>query len=249
MKRNLIHCSYHKCLTVYYMMVVSNLYNKIFRFNDGYNHFNSLVDELYERLDEYRIASVNNHALDFEKLGDDWRISRFIRDPRDLVVSGYLYHKKGTEDWCKIENPTDEEWQIVNGAVPENMLEGYSYASYLQSVSKEEGLLAEIDFRKYHFESMRKWPISDDRIILFRYKDIMGNETDVFEKIFLHYGLSWPERKIGKFLAHRLSADNKSDSSDHIRNPTSGQWKEHFTPKVEKRFNDQYGDLLEHYGY
>lgn len=249
MSRNLIHCSYHKCLTVYFIMVGSALYNRLYKFSGGYKHFNSNLDEFYRNVDHYKIASVNNHALDFTKLGDDFRISRFIRDPRDLVVSGYLYHKKGTEEWTGITAPTDQDWSIVNGAVPEGLPKDHSYASYLQSISKQEGLKAEIDFRRHHFRSMLQWPKSDDRVILFRYEDIMGNEPDVFEELFAHYGLSWPTKKLARYFGYRHSAQQKSNRTEHIRNPSSGQWKKHFTPEVERYFNERYSDLLTRYNY
>ena len=35
----------------------------------------------------------------------------------------------------------------------------------------------------------------------------------------------------------------------HIRNPTGGQWREHFGPELRRRFAADYGDLLERYGY
>jgi hypothetical protein len=249
MKKNLIHCSYHKCLTVYFIKVASAIYNRIYKFSNGYTHFNSRVDEFYKQLNDYSVASVNNHALDFSKLGNNFRISRFIRDPRDLVVSGYLYHKKGKEPWTEVKHPTESDWAVVNGATPPALPAGHSYAGYLQNVSKEEGLMAEIDFRKYHFRSMLEWPDSDKRIKLFRYEDIMGNEADVFEALFAHYGVSWPTQKMARFFGDRHSAKKKSGSMKHIRNPSSGQWKQHFTPKVEAYFMEQYEELLNKYGY
>jgi hypothetical protein len=249
MKPKLIHCSYHKCLTVYFSKVFSTLYNRIFRFSRGYRHFNSLVGDFYQDFDSYKVSSVNNHALDLKRLGGDFRITRFIRDPRDLVVSGYFYHKRGAEDWSNIADPKEKDWEVVNGFIPEGMGKGQSFSSYLQSINKEKGLMAEIDFRSNHFDSMLQWPTEDPRIKVFRYEDLLGNECDVFEDIFSFYGMSWPEKKLGLLLADRFSAKKMSGSTKHIRNPKSGQWEEHFTPKVEDYFNKKYADILKRYGY
>lgn len=243
------HCSYHKCLTVYYFRIFSSIYNKIFIISDGYRHFNSLLDEFYRESWKYKIASINNHTLDLQLLGNDFRISRFIRDPRDLVVSGYFYHKRGAEPWCNVTDPSPDDWQVVNGHLPEGMGKGHSFSSYLQSLSTEEGLLAEIDFRKYHFESMRGWPVADSRIKTYRYEDVLGNERAVFLDMFSFYGLPWVERKLGTFLAHYFSAKKQTGKTRHIRNARSNQWKEYFTPKVNDYFERHFSDILDTYGY
>ena len=249
MKRRLIHCSYHKCLTVYFGHVMEKLYNKIFMLSDGYHHFNGKLDEFYQISEKYKMTSINNHSLDLDKLGSDFRITRFIRDPRDLVVSGYFYHKSGVEPWSRIINPIDTDWIKVNGYIPKNMREGFSYSSHLDNLSEEDGLITEIEFRKNHFDSMKQWPISDSRIKLFRYEDILGNEQQVFTDILSHYGVSWLEKRIGVIIANNLSAKKQIKKSKHIRNPTSGQWKNHFTPKVKDYFEQHHKELLEIYNY
>ena len=129
------------------------------------------------------------------------------------------------------------------------MAKGQSFASYLQSLSTEDGLIAEIDFRKKHFESMMFWPAQDPRIKVFRYEDLIGKEQDVFAEIFSFYGLSWPEKKLGLWLADYLSAKKRMSKTKHIRNPQMGQWKRHFSPKVERYFENSYSGILERYNY
>lgn len=244
-----IHCSYHKCLTVYFMRVLSGLYNWVFFLSRGYRHFTSRIDEFYLDLNDFKVASVNNHPLDFDRLGPDFLISRFIRDPRDLVVSGYFYHRRGAEAWARIVDPVPEDWTIVNGSIPENMGQGHSFASYLEDLSQDEGLMAEIEFRKRHFDSMRQWPLDDPRIKLFRYEDIIGREAAVFRDLLAHYRVSALEQRLGSLLAVHFSAKKQRRMLKHIRNPAAGQWKEHFTPRVEAFFNQHYADILKRYGY
>ena len=248
MRTQLIHCSYHKCLTVYYGRVMAWLYNRILRFGPGYRHFDSRIDDFYRDSPSYRIASINNRAIDLGRMSD-FRISRFVRDPRDLVVSGYFYHKRGAEKWCNFIGPTNDDWQALNGCVPEQMRKDQSYSAFLQSLGQEDGLIAEIDFRRNHFDSMLQWPADHPNIKLLRYEDILGNEQDVFADILSFYGLSWPERKLGVMLAKRFSAQGRGSMKKHIRNPKAGQWQEHFTPKVSNYFEQRYGELLERYGY
>lgn len=244
----LIHCSYHKCLTVYYRRVMHAVFNRCLPWN-GYRHYNSHLDDFHAGFREHRVASVNNRALDPERLGR-FRISRFIRDPRDLVVSGYFYHRRGAEAWVNVEAPTAEDWYFANGHVPEGLRAGggVSFAQYLKSISKEDGLLAELEFRRYHFESMAGWPEQHPDIITFRYEEILGDEARVFKRLFAFYGLSALERALGSFFARRYAL-RRMTADVHVRNPASGQWREHFTPRVRAAFDARYAGLVKQLGY
>jgi hypothetical protein len=249
MGRNLVHCSYHKCLTVYYRRVMDGVFNRCLPFSGGYRHHNSDLAAFWNDLDSRRVASVNNRALDLDRLGE-FRLTRFIRDPRDLVVSGYFYHRRGAEPWCTIEDPTDEDWDFANGRIPDGLrAAGGSFASYLQSLSEEDGLLAELEFRRPHFESMTGWPDSHPDILLFRYEEILGRELEVFRTIFDHYELSFVERRLGLFFARRHSLARQRARDPHIRNPASGQWRKHFTPRVTDAFNAEWAGLVDRLDY
>ena len=155
---HLIHCAYHKCLTVYFRRVMDAVFNRCLPWSAGYRHFNSHLHDFLAGYGDLRVASVNNRALEPDSLGP-CRISRFLRDPRDLVVSGYFYHRRGAEPWVTMANPTDEDWYFAAGVVPEGLrAAGGSFADYLQAIPEEEGLLAELEFRASHFESMARWP-------------------------------------------------------------------------------------------
>lgn len=248
-RTNILHCSYHKCLTTYYVRVMDATYNKWLRWSRGYRHFNSRIEDFYEHLGTLRIASVNNHRLDFERLGD-FRLSRFIRDPRDLVVSGYFYHKRGAEDWTRIAGPRQQDWAEVNGIAPAGMAsQDESFSDYLQSLPEEDGLVAEIEFRERHFKSMGQWPEEHPNVLTYRYEEILGHEEQVFAELFEFYGLAAIERRLGMHFVRKFSARNRSKTDRHIRNPNPNQWRKYFTPKVKRCFNQRHGDLLKQLGY
>jgi hypothetical protein len=247
-RTHLIHCSYHKCLTVYFKRVMDAVFNRCLWWSGGYRHFNSHLEDFYDGFSRLRVASVNNRALDLERLGP-FRISRFVRDPRDLVVSGYFYHRRGAERWVRIDNPGADDWYFANGAVPEAVRESRSsFAAYLQSVSKEKGLLAELEFRRHHFESMAMWPDEHPDIATFRYEEIVGSEARVFAELFEFYGLSPLERRLGAWFVNRYSL-RKVGSDAHVRNPAAGQWREHFTPRLKQEFDARYASLVQKLGY
>lgn len=242
-----IHSSLHKCLTMYYIRVMGALYN---RFRPGptrYKHYEALREEFYANLHRHRIVSGNGFAVDIRRLPEDFRIVRFVRDPRDLVVSGYLYHRRGAEPWFRTVSPTAEYWAPIAGNVPEGMPAGTSFAQYLQGLSVEDGLSAEIEFRKHHFDSLRQWP-NDERIRLFKYEHIVGNERAVFGEIFSFYELPWYERRAGMWLADRYAARHRR-FDPHVRDPRPGQWRGYFTSSLSEAFERQHGDLLDRLEY
>jgi hypothetical protein len=243
-----VHCSNHKCLTVYYKRVMGGLLNDTLRNKHGsYHHFNSEVDKFWAEHSRYRVASVNNQVLDLDRIPHA-RISRFVRDPRDLVVSGYHYHRRGAESWCNIIDPCDGDWSRVNGTVPESLAHGESFASHLQRVDVESGLIAEMDFRRRHFDSMRAFP-QDPRILTMRYEEIIGNERWAFGRLLRHYDMTWRERWIGTHLAAQHQETGQSGDNQHVRDPRPGQWRQLFTPRVTAAFVERYGDLPAVLGY
>ena len=245
----LVHCSYHKCLTVYFNRVMNMLFNRLLPWTGGFQHYNSHLQAFYEGFKSFRVASVNNRVLDLDRLGD-FRLTRFVRDPRDLVVSGYFYHRRGAEDWVRLNAPQPQDWYFANGTIPEGLREhGGSFADYLQEVPEEEGLLAELEFRGPHFESMTAWPADDPRVLLLRYEDILGSEDAAFQQLFEFYEMSSLERGLGLKLANRYSLGGRGGKDTHVRNPSSGQWRKLFTPRIQSVFDERYGALVKQLGY
>lgn len=242
------HCSYHKCLTMYVRRCFDKAVRIAYPLSGSYRHFFHRIDDFYRNCNEYNISTISGSNINLD-LFEDIKVSRFIRDPRDLLISGYFYHKRSAEDWCNHINPEDLDWGIVNGAIPKAIPKDTSFSQYLNKVSIEEGLLAEIEFRKYHFKNMLNFNDSDSRVQTYRYEEIIGNEEHIFNKIFSFFEIPPIAKKISSHYVKKYSATSILNKSDHIRNPNSGQWKKYFTPKVEDRFNEKYTDLLIKLGY
>ncbi len=243
-----VQCGYHKCLTVYFKRVSRKAAFWTNPIAGGFRHFFHRLDEFYADCQLQTLSSISGNCLDLNRFSDI-RAVHIIRDPRDLLLSGYYYHKRAAEDWCEYINPSDEDWAIVNGVVPAALPEGMSLSAYLNQASVEEGLAAEIEFRKHHLQSMLQWPTDDPRVMTVRYEDILGNEVEVFKKIYDFYGFPLRTRLAARLFADRYSAKSKHRKSSHIRNSQFGQWKETFTPELTRLFEENYGELLGKYGY
>lgn len=243
-----VQCGYHKCLTMYFRRLSKKTAHWDNPITGRYRHFFHRVDEFYRDCALYNISSVSGHCLDLDRF-EDIRVVHIIRDPRDMIVSGYFYHKRAGEPWCDYVNPTDNDWSIVNAPVPEALPADTSFAEYLNAVPLEEGLESEFDFRRNHFASMLEWPTEDPRVLTVRYEDIVGDEANALGRIYEHYGAAFYTKMAARMYANRYSLKSERRLSSHIRNPKKGQWRDLFTPELTKRFRDRYGDLLEKYGY
>ncbi|MEM7450154.1 MAG: sulfotransferase domain-containing protein [Pseudomonadota bacterium] len=241
-----IHATLHKCLTMYYLRVMEGTLNRPWR-KTRFEHVESIQGLFYNYLKARRVISCSGFAVDTTRLGKDFRIVRFVRDPRDLIVSGYFYHRRGAEPWFRFRGPTDAYWSAINGRVPADMPSDVSYAEYLESLSVEDGLLAEMEFRGAHLDSLRDWP-DDERIRLYRYESILGNERETFEDIADFYELTRGEKARMGRLARRHRSARRTDDP-HIRDPRPGQWQSHFTPRVTRHFDREFADLLPLLGY
>lgn len=243
-----LHAGYHKCMTEFTKRVYRLIGRVPLRPRVSFEHFFHRLDAFYNHCTRQTICSLSGHAVDLDRFADI-RVVRVVRDPRDLLVSAYHYHRRGAEDWCRLPDPVEADLWAVNGAVPSGLRGGESLRDYLQRVPLQDGLAAEFEFRRHHLESMRAWPLDDPRVRLFRYEDMLGNEAATFWKIVRFLRLPAWTPPAAAWLARRHAADARGGKPGHIRNPASGQWREHFGPQLRRRFAAEYGDVLERYGY
>ena len=87
--RRLVQCGYHKCLTMYFRKVFGRTLRNPLVGLGNFTHFFHRLDEFYRRCEGFSLASISGHAIELERF-EDVRVTRFVRDPRDLLVSGYF---------------------------------------------------------------------------------------------------------------------------------------------------------------
>ena len=247
----IVHFSYHKCLTNYYNRIFREL-SLIHGFRN--HHFNSRIKEFHSvvtRPNQTGVYSVNNHSdFDFETL-PNYRGSHFIRDPRDLIVSGYRYHLWTTEKWV---NNYNYPWErIFKNPLFTTHVESeeshfpnsISVRDYLNSINQEKGLIVEMLIRQNHFRQLEEWNYKNPLVMELKYEEIIGNEIECFKKLFHHYELDPKISKIGLNLVEKYSLKNrKKSSTSHVRHGGANQWKTEFSELHENVFNQLYPTLL-----
>ena len=247
-----LHFSYHKCLTVYYNRVISTLAREFgFPYFEHFYISNSALRSELRQSQHPRIFTLSmSEDVCFEGF-PDYRGSCFIRDPRDLVVSGYRYHLWTKEPWCR-EPFQGWEW-VTRHPVFEQYIESNrrkhpttaSYQEYLQTLTSEQGLLLEMIWRQSDFSQMRNWNYNNPKVLVQRYDKVIGQEQAAFKALFEHYQLHPALQARGLQLVEKYALKNQArGQSSHIRSGSTRQWPAEFSPLNQKVFKQLYGQLL-----
>jgi hypothetical protein len=169
--------------------------------------------------------------------------SHMLRDLRDVVVSGYFYHL-----WTK------ERWATV----PQAKYQKRSYQQYLNTLSQNEGIHAEIDRLAEYVSDrrMREWNYGDARFLELKYEDVFGNEERGFRRLFEHYGFTPQAVNASVKIATSFSFDKLVASKttherkkSHLRSGQPGEWRTTFDEDHKRHFKEVMGDVLVLTGY
>jgi hypothetical protein len=158
-----------------------------------------------------------------------------IRDPRDMVVSGYEYHKRTQEPWCLMPDP---------------QFGGISYQEFLRSVDEHEGLMAEITWVAHHSAAaMAAWSYDQPEFLELHYEDAIADEHRVFEQVFRWLHLNDTAIQMGMEAVDRLTLKRGGAVPNHGRSGKPGEWRERLAPDHIAHFKDLMGDLVVRTGY
>lgn len=232
-RRLILHCCHHKVGTTWFRNILSQIAREY-----GLAFQSCNQNELRQNTDIF----LQNHSLvDLSLLPYYWG-SHMIRDPRDVIISGYFYHL-----WTK------EQWSHIPKAKYGNM----SYQQYLNSLDREEGILAEMErFASYDLKHMIEWDYNNPNFLEFKYEDIINNEKQIFYEIFKHYGFSESAINVSLRIAKNFSFKNvtkrnlgETKDKSHLRSGCPGEWRELFSEQHKAHCKCLLGDALIKLGY
>lgn len=162
------------------------------------------------------------------------------RDPRDVVISWYFSVKLSHKVMGLI------------GDVREK----------LQVLPEEEGLQFVIEFvnTRGGFAALRSWQqnvAGDDRLRIFQYEELTDErQFATWKQLLAHCDIGMPDEVLKEVLKEyafsaltKGRARGEEDQKSHLRKGVHGDWKNHFTPAVEKKFRAVTGSLVEELGY
>ncbi len=199
-----------------------------------------------------------------------------VRDPRDILVSGYFSHKNS--------HPTDDFPELP------------AHREALKNASKDEGLHLEMEFvfTKQVFAEMFNWDYNREHVLEVKQEELTPDPYRAFLKIFAHldmldeshigkkryvpyfvravtnilhrrHPLAVPfhspirpfpaERLLGIVHDHRFAnfaggrKAGETDEKSHYRKGQAGDWLNHFKPEHVEHFKQSYNELLLRLGY
>lgn len=179
-----------------------------------------------------------------------------IRDPRDVVVSGYFSH--------------------MNSHPTSNWPELLEHREALKRLPKEEGILREIEFSTSLptdgielnlFASMRDWDYGMPNVMELKFEEIIEQPHAAFSRVFEFMDLLAPDEEkpaptkvsrkalSGIIQRHDFARQaggrtrGQEDAKSHYRKGISGDWRNHFSPRHKEYFKDKFGRLLIDLGY
>lgn len=250
-KKLIVHCSHPKAGTVWLMntlKAVSNHYGLRLQVCKLFN------DELQPLTDIY----FQDHAFVDVSTLPPFKGTHLIRDPRDIIISGYFYYQWTKEEWVHV--PVKSFFPQVKEHWPYFSIEEFgnlSYQQYLKSLDEEEGIHAEIRRAAgWTIKHMVEWDYSNPHFLEVKYEDLMTDWRSEFNNIFNHYEFSQEAIDISLKIADKLRFENiakrkigEVKAKSHLRSGQPGQWKEYFTDLQKARFKDLLGDALIKLGY
>ncbi len=252
---------YHKVGTILLQRIFREL---CYEFNWIFKSIPGKPDHIPNDAD---VILFQHSLLDFEILKLPYAGVRFIRDPRDIIVSGYLYHKRCHEKWCVNLN-FDSSPPILFPKIPWSrqhhpekwknqyleLLGNKSYQENLIGMTEKDGLLFEMNhYGRWTIESMLDWNNANQNIVTVRFEELMASFDETFKRIFEHFGFS--ENQISKALGIAAKQDlNRQTNEQIIANPhisshQTTKWRNYFNDEHKKAFRQLFGNALTRLGY
>lgn len=224
--------THHKVMTTYFTAVLRPL---AFALKLPYQKVHSELPGADARL----VLSMHG-KLDLAALGT-YRGVHIMRDPRDMIVSGYHYHKWTHEEW--VHRPDEN---------------GVSYQQKLNRADKHDGLFMEIDhFIFFYRPTLQLWDMGDPDILEVAYEALMGPDRDqMYHAIFAHMGFDGAVLELAVDLMRLFEAKSRTgrkagavSTGSHLRSGASGQWQAELEPAHIDYIEQELGPVLRKFGY
>ncbi len=197
-----------------------------------------------------------------------FRAVRIIRDPRDIWVSSYLYHRRCREPWC-VHTQFDRSPPIgfpqadaCMAHRPETWkqqflarLDRKSYQQNLLDRDRDSGLLFELEgYTSCTLDEMRNWPFHGrPEVLEVKLEEICANFQPSMLSVFKHLGLSKEESKVALDLISNEDIGRMEDAqiaaNPHIYSRQISKWRAMLSPSLLAEFERRFADLIVSLGY
>ena len=269
----LMYCGHHKCATRWLVDILTDACNRVgLEFFEAHNAgmFDRDLASFLARRPVDLLAYTNARHEFIERL-EDYRGFHVIRDPRDILVSAYFshLHSHPTDGWSALEQHrqrlkscSEEEGLTLELDFIEDVFSALARWDYHRPQMLElkmedlvrnayEGLVEVFvhldltDPEEVSFDvQMRR--ISERRAIATSEPQRRRQAPALLLQRSELLDIAYRNRFSKKAGGRRVGQE---DSHSHYRRGESGDWRNHFTPRLSARFAERYGKLLLDLGY
>lgn len=229
--------------------------------------FKTVIGQAKEIPSDADMVLFMHSLVDLGEVEHPYLGAHFIRDPRDVIVSGYLYHQRCSEDWCINESPDATEpilfpnlpWSQQHR--PEAWKAAYvkslnktSYQQNLLSRDQDEGILFEMhNYGGWTIDSMLAWDYANPHVMEVKFEALMGEFDATFKSMFEFFGFSESQIDKGLRIARKEDLGRKSDrqlrANTHISSRQTTKWQRYFKSSHKEAFEKRFKGALVKLGY
>jgi len=211
------------------------------------------------------INSFYTNEISFRTMYKFWNINDqndkyvcFIRNPYEIIVSGYLYHKRCIEKWCITKNLSYyEHWissdhflqseKIKNQEALNNSIfcKNISYQEKLNSLNQDDGIIFEMkNAAKLTIEGMCDFDYFESKnVITVKLENLTHNYDHEIRRILDFFEINHNEKLISCLDKHNIK---KHGVNIHVTNKNldKDRYLQYFNDKLFKEFNSIYKEYI-----
>ncbi len=226
----LVYFGHHKCASQYIKDILYSVASEAgLRVTpDGHRWDLSTQDDMTENHDIIIWENYTPERMDpnrFVFVG-----FHVIRDPRDILISQYFSHK---------DSHLSAPWLTAERAV----LRRLSFAGGIDYLIEESMLFEEL------MSTLLCWDFCDERVYEARFEDLTRNPFAVFHAALSFCKIDISNKALRDILSRHTFRRMKAKNSQHYRSGKIGQWMQLLTNSQVVKFQQRFGQVLDHTGY
>jgi len=161
-----VYFGHHKCMTSWVNRLLVRVCDELnWNFVQVFDQWGDTKLSEYVRTHKVDMLAYTNPEPEIVQTLGDFVGFHIIRDPRDIVVSAYFSHLHS--------HPTDDWPELI------------AKRAQLQELSKDDGLLWEMEFRRREFEQLYEWDYAQENVLELKMEDVIANPYDQLVRALL----------------------------------------------------------------
>jgi hypothetical protein len=244
---------------------------KIFLLNDHKTGFN-LTKKTINIINKIYCCNINIQTfyLFWNNNIENNKYIVLIRDPKEIIISGYLYHKKCNEKWAITKNGYYYDYWVENHFTKESIKENENYLRYpknfsnplpyqdkLKSLPQTKGIIKEMNSVAYltimGLYNLKH--IGTKNTYILKYEDLVFDHDKTIESLcsFLNINYDKTQQIIKESVKNNLVyIKNHGKSLNHSTNidVKFNRYLEFWNDEIQKEFDKLFPiDLMQKLGY